>query len=95
MKRESVGTDLSWLLKRGIVQIVDKLIKSSEFRLRIKQMKVAYMATGVEGGKQVIREQVAIGKFIPGEPSSFRLDHTWQRLLVTCIKTTRVLVNLP
>ncbi|CAH1433750.1 unnamed protein product [Lactuca virosa] len=38
-------------------------------------MKAACIATGVESGKKVIREQVAIGKFIPGEPSAL-LEYT-------------------
>lgn len=69
-KRENVEVDLSWLLKKMIVWVVDKLIKCSEFILGIKQVKDACMAVGVLGGKQVIREQVASGKFTPGEPSA-------------------------
>ncbi|CAH1445154.1 unnamed protein product [Lactuca virosa] len=38
-------------------------------------MKVVYMDASVEGGKQVVREKVATGKFILGEPSAL-VEHT-------------------
>ncbi|CAH1446248.1 unnamed protein product [Lactuca virosa] len=38
-------------------------------------MKASCMAIEVEGGKQVIREQIVTGKFVPGEPSTL-LEHT-------------------
>lgn len=75
MNKENVDADLSWLLKKGIVRVVDKLIESSEFTLGIKQMKATYMEVGVESGKQIIRKQVASGKFTPGEMSAL-LEYT-------------------
>ncbi|CAI9272431.1 unnamed protein product [Lactuca saligna] len=72
---ENVEAALACLLKKGIVQVVDKLIESSEFTLRIKQMKSACMETRVEGGKRVIREQFAAGIFTPGESSAL-LEYT-------------------
>ncbi|CAH1449988.1 unnamed protein product [Lactuca virosa] len=33
------------------------------------------MASEVEGGKQVVREQIATGKFVPGKPRTL-LEHT-------------------
>lgn len=45
-KKENVETILSWLLKRGIVRIVDKLIESFEFTLGIKRMKAACIGDG-------------------------------------------------
>lgn len=51
MKRENVEANFSWLLKKWIVRVVNKLIESSEFTLGIKQVKVACMTARVEGGK--------------------------------------------
>lgn len=53
-----------------IVRLVDRVIESFEFSLGVWRMKAACMAAGVEGGKQVMREQVAIRKFNHGEPSA-------------------------
>lgn len=39
--------------------MVDWEIKSVEFLVGVKQTMRACMASGVEGGKQVVREQVA------------------------------------
>ncbi|CAH1452882.1 unnamed protein product [Lactuca virosa] len=38
-------------------------------------MKATCMATGVEGGKQVIREQISTRKFVPGKLSTL-LEYT-------------------
>lgn len=51
VKRENVEADFSWLLKKGIVRVVDKLIESSKFTLGIKRMKDVCMIVGVEGDK--------------------------------------------
>ncbi|CAI9289979.1 unnamed protein product [Lactuca saligna] len=75
VNRENVEADLSWLRKKGIVHVVDMLIESSKFTLGIKQMKATCMEVGVESGKQIIREQVASGKFTPGEMSTL-LEYT-------------------
>lgn len=53
---------------------MDKVVKNAEFSFGIRRMKAACMATGVEGGKHVIREQISTGKLIPGE--STVLEHT-------------------
>lgn len=60
-----------WLLQKGIVRVIDKVVESVEFSLGVRRMKAVCMAAGVEGGKQVIREQVATKRFIPGESSAF------------------------
>lgn len=75
MKRENEEADLSWLLKKGIVWVVDKLTESSEFTLGIKQMKAMCMVAGEEGSKQVIMEQVATGKHTHGKPNAL-LEYT-------------------
>lgn len=75
MRRKVVQDDLKWLLQKGVVRVVDRVVESTEFSLGVRRMKVASMATEVEGGKQVIREEISIGKFMPGEPSTL-LEHT-------------------
>ncbi|CAH1431406.1 unnamed protein product [Lactuca virosa] len=46
------------------------------------------MAVGVEGGKQVVREQVAYGKFDPGESSVIvELTHTMHASVKDFMKT--------
>ena len=51
------------------------MVESPKFSLRVRGMKEACMVVSVEGGKQVVREQVATGKFNPGEPSAI-VEHT-------------------
>ena len=49
--------------------MVDWVIESIEFSLGVRQMKVACVVVGMEGGKQVVREQVATKKIDPRELS--------------------------
>ena len=49
---------------------MDNWIESSEFTLGINKMKAMCMETRVEGGKQVITEQVTTGKLAPGKLSA-------------------------
>lgn len=51
LRRKSVENDMMWLLQKGIVRVVDKVVGSFEFLLEVRRMKVACMATNVEGGK--------------------------------------------
>lgn len=66
---------MAWLLKKGVICVVDRVIESAEFSLGVRRMKAACMDVGVEGGKHVVWEQVSIGKFTLGESSALA-DHT-------------------
>ncbi|CAI9301881.1 unnamed protein product [Lactuca saligna] len=55
--------------------MVDWVVEIPEFSLGVRQMKAVCIDTGVEGGKQVIWEQVATGKFTPGVPGVV-VEHT-------------------
>ncbi|CAI9274516.1 unnamed protein product [Lactuca saligna] len=63
----AVKEDMVWLLKKGIVCVVEKVFESAKFSLGVRHMKAACTDAKVEGGKQVIREQIATIKFIPGK----------------------------
>ena len=63
--------DMSWLLQKRIVRVVNRLIESTEFSFGVRQMKAVCVAAGVEGGKHAVREQVVTRKFNPEEPSVF------------------------
>ncbi|CAI9299474.1 unnamed protein product [Lactuca saligna] len=52
-RRKSLEVDLALVLQKGVVRVVDRVIKSSEFALRIRRVKAAYVAASVEKGKQV------------------------------------------
>lgn len=39
-----------WLLQMGVVQVVDKVVESTELSLVFRQMNVECMAVSVEGG---------------------------------------------
>lgn len=62
--------DMAWPLWDGIVRVVNRVIQSPEFSTEIQCMKVACVATGVEGGKQAMKKQVASRKFDPYEANS-------------------------
>lgn len=49
--RNILEEDMAWLLQKRVMCMVDQVIESPEFSLGIRQMKVACMATVVEGGK--------------------------------------------
>lgn len=66
-KKKSVKDDLGWLLQKGIFRVVDKVVESSEFAMGVKQMKKVCMATGVDNGKQEVREYVIARMFVLGE----------------------------
>lgn len=61
---------MAWILKKGIVRVMDRVIESTEFTLGVRKMKASCVVASVEGGKQAVREQVVIGKFNPEEPSA-------------------------
>lgn len=75
VRRKAVVDDLNWLLQKGIIRVVDKVVESLDFSLGVRHMKAAYMAIEVKVGKKVIREQIATGEFVFGEPSTL-LEHT-------------------
>ncbi|CAI9301355.1 unnamed protein product [Lactuca saligna] len=68
-RRKVVEEDLGWLLQKGIVRVVDKVVKSAEFSLGVRQIKMACVAIGVENGKQVILEQV-VDRIVFREPDT-------------------------
>lgn len=51
-RRKVVETDLSWVLRKRLVRIVDSIVESSECTLGIRRMKATCMAASVERGKQ-------------------------------------------
>lgn len=67
--------DVAWLLQKGVVRVVDKIVDSVEFSLSVRRITTTCMVVRVEDGKQVIREQVSSGKFIPIESNAL-LEHT-------------------
>ncbi|CAI9297468.1 unnamed protein product [Lactuca saligna] len=66
---------MAWILQKGIVRVGDQVIESIEFTLGVRRMKSMCLASGIKGGKQAVREQVIIDKFIP-EESSVVVEHT-------------------
>lgn len=75
MRRKALVEDVAWLLHNGIFHVLDKVVESVEFPLGVRRMKVACMAAGVEGRKQVIMEHISTKKFVSGESSAL-LEHT-------------------
>lgn len=75
IRMKTVEEDVAWFLQKGDVRVVDKVVESDKFSLGVRRMKAACMVAGVEGGKQVIKERIAIEKFIPCESSAL-LEHT-------------------
>lgn len=53
--------DLAWILHKGVVRVVDRVVKSSDLTLGIRSVKVACMAASIESGKQVTRGWPASG----------------------------------
>lgn len=49
---EILEADLAWVLQKGVVCIVDRIIESGDFALVIHLMKATCVAAGVEKGKQ-------------------------------------------
>lgn len=64
-RRRSMEDNLGWLIHKGIVHVVDKVVECSKFVIGVKWMKMACMAAGIENGKQEVRKQVITGKFVP------------------------------
>lgn len=74
-RRKSVEDDPGWLLHKGVICVVDKVVESSKFAMGVKPKKMVCMAAGVENGKQEVQVQVVTGKFVPGEAVS-TMEHT-------------------
>lgn len=51
MRMKVVEDDLKWLLQKGIIRVVNKVVESSEFSLGVRRVKAACMAIGVESSK--------------------------------------------
>ncbi|CAI9298108.1 unnamed protein product [Lactuca saligna] len=66
-KRKVQVEYMAWLLNKVVVSVVDQIDENHEFSLGVRRMKAACMAADVEGGKQVMQEQVSIEKFNPRE----------------------------
>ncbi|CAI9271418.1 unnamed protein product [Lactuca saligna] len=75
MRRKVVEDDFKWLLQNGVFQVVEKAVECANVSLGLRCMKAACITAGVEGGKQVIREQISTEKFMSDEPSTL-LEHT-------------------
>lgn len=63
-RRQIVKGDVVWLLWEGIVWVVDRVIESIKFSIRVRDMKAVCVAAGLEGGRQAMKEQVASRKLI-------------------------------
>lgn len=59
MRRKAAREDVAWLLQKGVIQVV----KSAQFSLGVRRMKVTCMTTGVHGRKKVIHEHVNTRSF--------------------------------
>ncbi|CAI9297081.1 unnamed protein product [Lactuca saligna] len=70
LRRMAVEEDVAWLLQKGIVRVVDKVVESAKFSLGARRMKTTYMAVWVEHGKQVIREPISLKKFVTSKSSA-------------------------
>lgn len=66
-RRKILEENMAWLHKQGFVRVVGQVIESPKFLSGVRQMKATCMVAGVEGGKKVVREQVATRKFSPEE----------------------------
>lgn len=53
--------DLAWILQKGVVLVVDHVVKSSDLTLGIRSVKAACVAASIESGKQVTRGWPASG----------------------------------
>lgn len=49
--RKIVENDMAWLLRHVIVRVIDRVIESTEFSMRIWCMKAICVVAGVEGVK--------------------------------------------
>lgn len=62
--------DLAWIILNGVIRRVERFIESDEFALGIRRLKATCVATGMEGGEQVVREQLVTRNFNLVEPSA-------------------------
>ncbi|CAH1430125.1 unnamed protein product [Lactuca virosa] len=53
-----------------MVRVVDWVIESEEYSLGVRRLNAACVATGIEGGKQAVRKQLAVENFDPVDPSA-------------------------
>ncbi|CAI9267832.1 unnamed protein product [Lactuca saligna] len=47
LRRKTMRDDMMWLLQKGVVWVMDKMVESIEFSLGVKKMKEECMATGM------------------------------------------------
>lgn len=55
IRRKTMEDNMMWLLQKGVVRVVDKVVESVEFLIGVRQMKAGCMLVSVEGGKQEMR----------------------------------------
>lgn len=72
-----------WFLQKGVILVVDKVVKRAEFSLGVRRMKATCMIVGVERGKQMVREQVVVRKF----------DHRESSIIVDLIQAMHAFVK--
>ena len=68
-RRKVLEADLAWVLQKGVVCVVDRVLESSEFALGNRHGKDTCVAAGIERGKQMVRVWSA-----GSGPGSFDLD---------------------
>lgn len=56
LERRILEVEMAWILKKGIVRVMDRVIESTEFTLGVRKMKASCVVASVEGGKQAVRE---------------------------------------
>ncbi|CAI9297128.1 unnamed protein product [Lactuca saligna] len=69
-KLSHLGSELDWLVKDGIVKIIEKLIELLEFLQGVRRINNMCFATGKESGREVLCKVVVNGKFDPSAASS-------------------------
>lgn len=64
------------------------MIDSVELPLRVQRMKATFITSNMEGGKQVVQEQIVTGKFTPRNPSTIvEYTHTMHASVKTFMET--------
>ncbi|CAH1413281.1 unnamed protein product [Lactuca virosa] len=88
LKRNTLEEDLAWVLQKGVIRVVDRVIESGDFSLGIRRMKSACVVAGMESGKEAVRKQLAIGHFNPSESNDvIQSAHTMRASIKACAQT--------
>ncbi|CAI9303904.1 unnamed protein product [Lactuca saligna] len=81
--------DLGWLVRDGIVRIVDKVIELPYFLQGVGRIKNICFAIGDEYGKEMLRKAVFVGAF---DPNVVPPRAIWRRWLMRLIRSSLVII---